>query len=309
VTTLDTLPGDEGYWALRREQGAVWIARDVVAVSGPDAAAYLQGQCSQDVVGLAIAASAETLLLNPQGKLDAFARVTRRAPEEFLLDIEGGFGLALVERLVRFKLRVKLDIEPLGWRCLALRGPQVASRWFGTDEGTTAVALPVAWPGIAGFDLLGPDPTLPPGVPLCGREAWEVLRIEAGVPCMGTELDNRTIAAEAGLVERTVSFTKGCFTGQELVARLDARGNKVARILRGLVLAPDATRTDIRGAELRLDGQIVGSITSAAFSPSFQSLVALGYLHRSVEPGAELDVVGTSGGKLKARAEELPLIG
>ena len=93
----------------------------------------------------------------------------------------------------------------------------------------------MAWPGLAGSTCSDRPrrPGRPPGSATaavrCGEEAWEAARIEAGVPVNGREIVEGTIAAEVGLVERTVSFTKGCFTGQELVARLDARGSKVAR--------------------------------------------------------------------------------
>ena len=105
------------------------------------------------------------------------------------------------------------------------------------------LALPFAWNGWTGVDLLGPEDVvlgpdaaaLPDGVTACGAEAVEACRIVSGIPAMGTELTGKTIAAEAGLVERTVSFTKGCYTGQELVARIDSRGSNVARRLVGVV--------------------------------------------------------------------------
>ena len=102
-----------------------WLAldRDVVVVSGPDAIGYLQGQVSQDVEALAVGASAWSLVLQPQGRIDAWARISRVADDAAVLDVDAGFGPALVARLARFKLRVKADIEPLPWRCVAVRGP------------------------------------------------------------------------------------------------------------------------------------------------------------------------------------------
>ena len=87
---------------------------------------------------------------------------------------------------------------------------------------------------------LGPQPSPPTGVPLVSLEAYQAVRIEAGVPAMGAELTDRTIPAETGIIDRTVSFTKGCYTGQELVARIDSRGGHVPRHLRGLVLSDAA---------------------------------------------------------------------
>ena len=118
---------------------------------------------------------------------------------------------------------------------------------------------------------------------------------------MGSELDAKTIAAEADLVARTVSFTKGCYTGQELVARLDARGNRVPRRLRGLVLdaaaagsTPPLRSEQLVGALLEDpgSGKSVGRITSAAWSPTLGGLVALAYVHRSVDVPGKVSVVG-----------------
>ena len=136
--------------------------------------------------------------------------------------------------------------------------------------------------------MLGPgDATLPDGITACGADAVEACRIVSGIPAMGTELTNKTIAAEAGLVERTVNFTKGCYTGQELVARLDSRGSNVARRLVGVVApageeaqapAPALARGmtlhagDAPAGDAPAEDKVVGSITSAAWSPELGSL-------------------------------------
>ncbi|MDP9387365.1 MAG: hypothetical protein M3Q48_05405, partial [Actinomycetota bacterium] len=190
----------------------VEIPRDVVRVTGTDAVRFLQGQLSQDVAALAAGTSAWSFLLQPQGKVDAWLRVSRRGDDEFLLDVDGGFGSAVVTRLERFKLRTKADVEQVPWRCFAVRGTRSAG------TGGVVVADP-AWPLVPGVDLLGPEPVAPDGVHTGSGTDYEVLRIECGVPAMGRELTERTIPAEAGVVERSVSFTKGCYTGQELVAR------------------------------------------------------------------------------------------
>jgi folate-binding protein YgfZ len=292
---------DEDYEALRNGVGAVPLRRDVLRVSGPDAVEYLQGQLSQDVGALEVGGCADSLILTPQGKLDALVRVGRLGPDELLVDVDGGFGDAVAARLERFKLRVKVVVEPLAWRCVALRGPGTAALAVAVGtSGGVAVAPAFSWNGVSGTDLLGEAPEVPPGVRRCSPEAWESVRVEAGIPVMGAELDERTIAAEADLLERTVSFTKGCYTGQELVARLDARGNRVARHLRGLVLAglPGGSTGVAPGSEIVLADKVVGSVTSSAWSPALGCHVALGYVHRTVTvPGpVELRLVAPRGG-------------
>lgn len=303
----------DDYRALHHDVAARLVARDVVQVSGPDAESYLQGQCSQDVSALAAGASADALLLSPQGKLQAYLRVTRSAEDVFLLDTDGGFGPVVTERLERFKLRTKAVVEPLPRACLALRGPAVpedAASWPGVT-----LAVPFAWGSLRGLDLFGDGLELPPGMHSCGAAAWEAARIEAGVPTMGRELDERTIAAEAGLLDRCVSFTKGCYTGQELVARLDARGNRVARHLRGLVVGDTAPAEDDpappvpAGTDLvdPATDKVVGSATSSAWSPSLGA-VALGYVHRDISPGTSLRVRVADGAELTAEVRTLPLV-
>ncbi|HET9442230.1 MAG TPA: glycine cleavage T C-terminal barrel domain-containing protein [Acidimicrobiales bacterium] len=283
------------------------VPRDVLRVTGPDTVAFLQGQLSQDVKALAPGASAWTFVLQPQGKVDAWMRVTRTGDDEVLLDVDGGFGPAVAERLERFKLRTKATVETLDWRCLAVRGVAAAAADSGAaGEGT--LALDAGWGPIAGFDLLGPAPVAPAGVAEGTAGDYEALRIECGVPAMGRELTARTIPAEAGVVERSVSFTKGCFTGQELVARIDSRGGKVPRRLRGLVLEGAGSLPEA-GTAVLVGEDEVGEVTSAAWSTRRGGAVALAYVKRDVEPPAEVAVggAGGAGGEI-AHLHELPLL-
>jgi folate-binding protein YgfZ len=232
-----------------------------VRVTGADAERYLQGQLSQDVSELVPGEWAWSLVLSPQGKLDAFVRLYRVGPEDFLLDTDAGLGDPLVARLLRFRLRTKVEVEHLSWRVVAVRGP-LAVAALGAATGSAPSAGPAAptatgpadpgarqgdtltigfeWNGLGGYDLLGPDPSPPEGPVITDPRAYEVVRIEAGFPRHGLELDDRVIPAEAGLIAAAVSFTKGCYTGQELVARIDSRGGNVPRHLRGLLLSGPA---------------------------------------------------------------------
>ncbi|MBO0731993.1 MAG: folate-binding protein YgfZ [Acidimicrobiaceae bacterium] len=254
---------------------AAWLDRDALVVSGPEATDYLQGQLSQDVTAVEVGASAWSWVLQPSGKVDALVRVTRTA-DAWVLDTDAGFGAPLVARLNRFKLRTKVDIEAPAWRCLGLRGDDAEAT--GADF---EVAADATWGSLRGVDLFGPDLVVPPGATLVEPADYEVTRILAGIPRMGAELTERTIPAETGLVARTVSFTKGCFTGQELVARIDSRGSNVPRHLRLL-----RTTGPIEvGAELAAGDKVAGSVTSVARTEQ-EGWVGLGYVARSVTPPA-----------------------
>jgi len=331
------------YDLIRKGACALETTRDAVVVTGPDARSWLQGQVSQDLQALTVGQSAETLLLSPQGKVDTYCRATLLAPEAMLLDTETGYGEVMLERLRRFRLRVKADLGIGTIGCLMVRGPDslailagaglrpgfvaVPGAPVGAVSGASEGAAPdvadthgpaailsgewvvmaaVTWPFYAGFDIVAPvgasgRPAL--GLPAGDPGAFEVARIEAGVPAMGRELTDKTIPQEAGgLVEHTVSFSKGCFTGQELVARLDARGGNVARRLRGAVAEPGGEIAP--DMPLVLGEREVGRVTSVAWSPGFNAPVALAYVRRDVLLPAGSAV--TPGGA-RVEIRELPL--
>ena len=269
---------------------AALAPRDAVLVTGADAASYLQGQISQDVEAVAPGTSAWSLVLAPQGKVDAWFRLTRRDDGRFVLDVDAGFGPALVARLERFRLRVDVSFESLsGWRVLSVRGPLAGDARL--DAVDAEVRAGIDWPGFCGIDLLGPDVAPPPGLPVDGPDDLEVARIRAGWPAMGHELTERTIPAEVGgLVESSVSFTKGCYTGQELVARIDSRGGNVPRPVRLIEIRGGDEVSP--GAAITVDGKAVGVVTSAAADAAAAVTVALGPVHRRVEPPAPATVAG-----------------
>lgn len=261
---------------LRTTLGAVPIRRDVVRVHGPEAVGFLQGQLSQDVAGLPVGEPVPSLLLQSTGKVDAWLRVTRLADDDLLLDVDAGFGDAVHARLRRFKLRTKAELESAAWSGLALRGP--GAREVEVPTGT--YGLVATWPGVPAVDLLGPGELALAGVALADTDALEALRVECGVPAMGAELTDATIPAELGqwLIDASVSFTKGCYTGQELVARIDSRGDRVPTKLRRITATAGG---DVPvGATLVVDGKDVGTVTSSAGGH------ALAYVRREVEPPA-----------------------
>ena len=221
------------------------VPRDYVRVQGPDAVAFLQGQLSQDVEALQRGESAMSFLLQPQGKVDAYVRVTRLGEDGYLLDVDPGFGDAVVQRLERFKLRTKAEIRQVdGWHCIATL----------EDGELVEEVVDIGVEGTPG-DLV----------------EYEAARIRAGVPAMGREIDESTIPASLGVVDRAVSFTKGCYTGQELVARIDSRGGQAPTKLVGVRGEAEL------GTSIVVDGKDVGRVTSAAGG------VALALVRRDVE--------------------------
>jgi folate-binding protein YgfZ len=243
--------------------------RDVVQVQGPEAVSYLQGQISQDVEALHVGDHARSLILQPQGKVDAWFRITRIGDDSFLLDVDAGYGAALLARLQRFLMRTKVEMTLTTWDHHAYRGEVVS--------GDAPIVAGVQW-GEAGTDVIGPS--LPAATAdLLTFDEYDRLRIEAGVPAMGAELTENTIPAEAGVVNDSVSFTKGCYTGQELVARVDSRGNNTPRSLH---VAHGTGEPPAPGSFLVVDGADAAGVTSVSTgAPDRDDWVALVYLKRS----------------------------
>ena len=254
------------------------IARDLVVVEGPDATSFLQSLVSQDLDALGVGASGHSLLLQPQGKLLVDFYAVHVAPDTWWCVCEGGFGEALASGLNRFKIRVKADVQQIGVAALAVRGTTPADA-----HGTRLVA--VDWAGTPAFDAVGSEADVAAlsdtlDLPLVDADAYERARVEAGVPRQGLDTDERTIPQEAGLELVAVSFTKGCFVGQELVCRIDSRG-RVNRHLRRLRADAGALP---QGASVAYEGREIGEVTSGA------GTVALAMLRREIEPGARVEI-------------------
>ena len=232
-------------------QGVAHRPRAYVRVAGPDAEDYLQRMVSNDVTSGEVV---DALLLTPKSRLIAPLRVWRRGPEDFLLLTEPELGEAVRAQLLRSRFAAKCEVEP---------EEHISLLVFGEAEG-----LPGELPGTVEVLDAGLEPTL-------GDDEVERARIEAGVPAWGKELDDSILPAEAGLEETHISFTKGCYPGQEPIARLHHRGHAN----RGLrVLHVDAQPGD----ELVWEGKTVGRVTSAV--PG----AALAYVRTEVPEGAEL---------------------
>ena len=208
--------------------------RAFVRVAGPDARDYLQRMVSNDVDALVVGSSCPALLLTAKARLIAPLVVWRRGEDDYLLLTEPELGDAVRMQLARMRLRAQCEIEPEEHESvLVFGGEGIATDFPGAVEVLDA--------GLA---------------PTMDEEELELRRIEAGVPRWGRELDERVLPAEAGLDETHVSFTKGCYPGQEPIARLHYRGH-VNRKLRVVELDGDATVERVTSTARRADGTVV----------------------------------------------------
>ena len=243
--------------------------RDFVRVAGPDAEDLLERLLSNDVESLGPGDAVDALLLTPKARVIAPLRVWRRGADDFLLLTEPGLGETVRTQIVRARFAAKAEVEPEEHRSwLVLGGGQ---------------GIPSPDYGVEAVEVLDEEPA---GEPL-GEEELERLRIEARTPAWGRELDDRVLPAEAGLVERAISLTKGCFPGQEPIARLHHRGH-ANRALR--VLEIEGEQPPPYDAELRLGEKVVGRVTSAVRDDG--RVLALGYVRAEVGEDAELAVDG-----------------
>jgi folate-binding protein YgfZ len=248
--------------------------RAFVGVRGPEAAAFLERMVSNTVEELLPGGSCEALLLTPKARVVAPMTVVRRSADDFLLLTEPALGETLRDGLLRARFAAKCTIE--------------------LEEHTSILVLGQGEGGVANHDYGIPavellDAAAPPGARDVPQDELERLRILARTPRFGAELDERVLPAEAGLDERAISFTKGCYPGQEPVARLHYRG-RANRSLR--VLALDGDGLPPYDAEVTLDGKPVGRITSVAPDPD-HGAVGLAYVRREV---SENDVLAWDGG-------------
>jgi len=237
-------------------------ARAFVCVSGPDAREHLQNLVSNDVDALQVGDACPALLLTAKARVIAPVVVWRRGEQDFLVLTEPELGDAVRTLLVRMRLRLRCEIEAEEHTStLVFGGEGIATEFPGAAEVLDAELAPT----------LDPD-------------ELERRRIEAGVPRWGRELDDRVLPAEAGLDATHVSFSKGCYPGQEPIARLHYRGHP-NRGLRVLELA-DVPDYD---AELVHDGKVVGRVTSAV-RRNDGSVVALAYVRTEVPEDARLEL-------------------
>lgn len=231
------------------------LQRDVITATGTDARTYLHSQLSQDVAGMRVGETRQSLLLQPTGKLDGIIRVTCVEGEMFVLDVEPGCGDVVLARLNRFKIRVKVELS-LG-----------RESWVAVRNVVSPIpgSIPAWRCDGSAVDLRGES--VDSGISQGSLEDYEQARIIAAWPTMNVDVTESSIPAETGITDVAVSFTKGCYPGQELVERMDSRGSIAPRQLKYVVL--DAGY--VVGQMVEHDGQI-GSVTSIC---GVHALVAL----------------------------------
>ncbi|MHB8876020.1 MAG: CAF17-like 4Fe-4S cluster assembly/insertion protein YgfZ [Myxococcaceae bacterium] len=284
--------------------------RELVRVTGSERVSFLHGMLTCDVEGLAEGAVSAAALLNPKGALMADARLWRREGD-LLLETGPSLGGRVREHLSRYLISEDAElfdataglspVSLLGPKAAELAGAAVPPGRFALRELAGAMVYVAAslLPGRAGVDLLVPREGLAKvlehlgsrGAVRASATTWEVLRVESGVPRYGVDMDEGTLLLEAGL-EGSVSYQKGCYIGQEVVARATYRG-QVQKKLTGVLLGDE---TPAPGALLYRNEKKVGHLTSVVRSGALGQTIALGYVHRdSLAAGTKLDLEGLPG--------------
>jgi folate-binding protein YgfZ len=320
------------YAALREGAGVLDLSfRGRLCVLGADAQRFLNGQVTNNVKDLQIGEGCYAALVSAKGKLHSDLNIYR-LENEMLLDFEPGFSTAVAQRLEKFVIAEDaqvIDAAPQ-YGLLSAQGPKAAelvgafsprSIVLTKAMGVTTLEDPALGeiyltqlPRLRsqGLDLFvrsgamqeAAARLLARGGRLCGWRALETVRIEAGLPRFGADMDETNLAPEA-LDTRAISYAKGCYIGQEVIARIRTYG-QVAKSLRGLRLGGGAKEAPARGAKLFLGEKEAGSITSAVWSPALQAVIALGYVRREAhQAGTELEL-RTFSGRIPALVVDLP---
>ncbi len=283
------------YNVLRTKAAVIAGLSGVAWVTGPDAVGFLDGLLSQNIEAMRPGTSAPALLLAPNGKLRATLLVLR-GDDRVGLVCDAGRIDTVVGDLARFKIRVDADIAVDDRPVWNIWGPRASSafgvmppigEWTDSD-GTLVVPAPFRHSALPRVIVAGS----PPELPVLDAADTDAVRIELGEPVMGIDLDDSTIPQEGGDVAALVDFRKGCYLGQELVARIDSRGH-VNRRLCGITL--EGERVPEIGSDVEHDGKIVGTVSSAAWSEGSGGVVALGLVRVEVEYGGAVTIEGTRG--------------
>jgi glycine cleavage system T protein len=303
--------------------------RGKLRLLGKDRVEFLNGMVTNDVMHLAPGRGCYAALTTAKAKMLSDARIYC-LEDSLLLDIEPEAVEKVKKHLDFYIISSDVTIEDLteSWGMLSLFGPESPGI---LSKAVSVSGLPPAeldfiktrietadlliarneMTGEDGFDIFAPKEVLAPmfrkltdaGARPIGQQAVETLRVEAGIPRYGVDMDESHFPMEAGLTERAVSETKGCYIGQETIARALAQGH-MNRFLAGLAI--EGTAVPERGSEIRAGDRAVGSVTSAVFSPTLGRVIAIGIIHRDFsKPGTAVSV-RSGGNPLTATVTKLP---
>ncbi|MBI4663423.1 MAG: aminomethyl transferase family protein [Verrucomicrobia bacterium] len=323
--------------ALRDTVGVIDLSfRGRLCLTGADRQRFLHGQVTNEVNGLKVGDGCYAALVTAKGKMISDLNICR-LEDELLLDFEPGLTQKIADRLEKYVIADDVQITDATrlYGLLTIQGPRADEVLRQAQLGGEIPSKPMASTalshedlgdfllvnlrrvGRAGFDLFAPVASLRLAVEklvavarrlgggLCGWKALEIARIEAGIPRFGIDMNETNLPMEAGLEASAVSYSKGCYIGQEVIARIRTYG-QVAKSLRGLRLAEDSPILPNHGDRLLAGDKEVGYVTSAVESPTLEAKIALGYVRRETNSiGTELEI-RTGMGTTKAKIVELP---
>ena len=308
---------DAEYRQIREECGLLErIERSGLDLAGPEAAEYLQGQLTNDIEAIEVGDGCYAALLDRKGHLQSDMRVLRTDDEAFWIDTEKSTAAAVYKHLKMYKIGRKVELNQSDRQIISLIGPG-ALEVLGSSPGDEYRSATISLAGAKclsvatdlGVDLiLEVDSFEAVTIELKSRRAVpvsaasvEILRVESGRPKFGAEMNEKNMPAEAGIVETAVSFTKGCYIGQEPVARLHYKG-KPNRHLRSLrFIGPVSS-----GGRVRLGDRELGNVGTAVLSPATGS-IGIAILSKEAEPGVTVEV-GDADSPSQAEVVELPFL-
>jgi len=321
------------YAALRKAAGVFDLSfRGRLCLTGADRTRFLHGQVTNNVKDLAVGQGCYAALTTAKGKMQSDLNIYCLR-DELLLDFEPGLTLEVAQRLDKYIIADDVQVVDMSphYGLLSVQGPEAGtivlnaglnlklpseamSFTHGTDPGLGEIYCMNQPRGPSpGFDLFVPIPglktaatkLLSAGAQPAGWQALEILRIESGIPRFGVDMDETNLPPETGIENRAVSYTKGCYIGQEVIARIRTYG-QVDKSLRTLRLVDDLKQLPNKGDKLFRNNKEAGFITSAVASPRFKANIALAYIRReSNVPAAEL-TLHSDAGESPATIMELP---
>ena len=312
--------------------------RSRICLTGADRVRFLHGQVTNDIKRLKTGEGGYAAITTAKGKMESDLNICV-LQDELLLDFEPGLTEKISQRLEKYIVSDDVQVVDVAphYGLLSVQGPEAEAvikalgifpnlpakplQSVKTSDATLGEIYLVNQPRLRanGFDLFVPTNSLGAvadkliaaaksmGGRACGWDAFEIARIEAGVPRFGADMDDTNIPLECGIEARAVSYSKGCYIGQEVINRIHSIGH-VNKELRGLRLADDLKSLPAKGDKLFHDGKEVGYLTSAIKSPALNANIALGYVRREANAiGTEL-ILRTAVGETKTSISELPFL-